>query len=103
MTPTPTWTDTTGYSRDQHGTIEPRSWTWTGADPRAPIEVIVHRHVAHAPTAWLLSCKQVGVSCLPLGRRGQVLSVADAQHAALAEVMERLDRMSEQVRKEMGE
>lgn len=98
-----TWTDTTSYSRDEHGTVEPSEWTWKGADPLAKIEVSIHRRIDHPPTAWFLSCDRIGARNVPLGRPREVLSVADAQYAALRYVEELLDRMSGDVRKAMGE
>lgn len=50
------WEDTTSYSRDERGKIEPRCWelSMTG------LCICVHRHIGF-PGEWLLSCRELDI------------------------------------------
>lgn len=45
------WKDETSYSRSDTERV-PRAWVTAGGG----LKISVHRHIHHAPDAWLLTC-----------------------------------------------
>lgn len=71
------WKDTTGYSRDERGRVEPRTWEIQSGTVR----IIVTRFLRQE--GWFLLCYEVGISNhFELRSR----DLADAQREAIAKV-----------------